>query len=248
MQKYRLLAAACVAVGVVSGTAAEPVAVAVEDKDYSPYYVWVDGEPTGPCVEIARGAFEQMGVEVEFLRFPWSRVLKSVEEREVDAGLCGTRTAKREAYSHYPDEPLLHYDATLFVRADAPFEGSDDSNLTGKSFALVRGYNYAGVDEALEEAGMVRVEAASRESLWKLLLLGRVDTVLDSILPMVADTRRMGVADEIRILLPSLAETPGYVFFSRKPGHEELAREFSDALRAYKTSAAYEAIREDFGF
>ena len=250
LQRYIWLATVFVAVGLACGASAraEPVTVAIEDKDYAPYYVWVDGEPTGPCVEITRGTFEQMGMEVEFVRSPWSRVLRSVEEQKVDAGLCGTRTDEREAYSHYPDEPLLLYDATLFARADAPFESSDAAQLAGRSFGMVRGYTYAGVDAALEEAGMVRVEAATRESLWKLLQIGRIDTALDSILPMIADTRRMGIAEEIRILQPSLAETPGYLFFSKKPGNDTLAQEFSDALRAYKESAAYEAIMEDFGF
>ena len=230
-----------------AGSRAETLTIAVEDKDYAPYYVWVDGEPTGPCVEIAAGAVRHMGGTVEFVRYPWSRVLRSVEEGKVDAGLCGTRTEERETYSHYPHEPLLDYDATLFARADSELDSSDAAAREGLSFGLVKGYSYAGVDDALEEAGMIRVEATSRESLWEMLARGRVDTVLDSVLPMVADTRRMGLDGEIRALQPSLAETPGYLFFSRKAGHDELAREFSEALEAFKTTPDYMEIRERYG-
>lgn len=226
---------------------AETLTVAVEDKDYAPYYVWIDGEPTGPCVEIAAGAIRQMGGTAEFVRYPWSRVLRSVEEQKVDAGLCGTRTEEREAYSHYPDEPLLNYDATLFVRVDSGLDSSDTAALDGLSFGLVKGYSYAGADDALEDAGMIRVEATSRESLWEMLARGRVDTVLDSVLPMVADTRRMGLDEELRPLRPSLAETPGYLFFSREAGHDELARRFSEALKAFKDTPEYQEIKTRYG-
>jgi len=94
---------------------------------------------------------------------------------------------------------------------------------------------------------MIRIETPSRESLIKLLLIGRVETVLDSILPFLADARRLGVTDQVRALLPSLAETPGYLFFSRKPGHDALARRFSAALTAFKETPEYDAIKERYG-
>ena len=98
---------------------ADTITVAVEDKNYVPYYLWVDGKPQGLCVEVAKAAIREMGHEVEFVRVPWVRVLLSVEQKRVDAGLCGTKNAERAAYSHYPEEPLTSFDATLFVRSDS---------------------------------------------------------------------------------------------------------------------------------
>jgi polar amino acid transport system substrate-binding protein len=227
--------------------AAETIVVAIEDKDWNPYYTWVDGQPHGPCVEIAAGAIRQMGAEFEFERYPWVRVLQSVERQKVDAGLCGTRNDERAAYSYYPEEPLLNYDATLFVLTDSPLQNSEISGLVGKSFGMVKGYAYGGVDDRLEAAGMVRIETANRESLLKLLTLGRVDTVLDSILPTVSAARAMSLSDRVRPIFPSLDETPGYLFFSRKPGHDALAKRFSDALKDFKTTEEFAAIRERYG-
>ena len=226
---------------------AETIVIGIEDKAYTPYYVWVEGEPAGPCPEIAVGAIRQMGADVEFMRMPWIRVLKSVESKRVDAGLCGTKNEERAAYSHYPEEPLLSFDATLFVRADSPLANSNILGLTGKSFGLTKGYNYGGIDHDLEANGMIRIEANSRESLLKMLTIGRIDTLLDSTLPVLADAKHMGVLGEIRMLPPSLAETPGYLFFSRKPGHDDLAKRFSAALREYKTTEEYEAIKKRYG-
>lgn len=221
--------------------------IAVEDKDWSPYYTWADGEPHGPCPEIAAGAVRHMGAEPEFVRYPWARVLQSIEQRKVDAGLCGTKTGERAAYSHYPDEPLLNYDATLFVRADSALQGSEISEFRGKSFALVKGYNFGEVDNELEAGGMVRVETPSRESLLMLLIIGRVDTVLDSSLPFLSDARDLGVTDQVRAIVPALAETPGYLFFSRRPGHDALAKRFSAALTAFKKTREYLEIKERYG-
>ena len=188
-----------------------------------------------------------MGDTVTFKRFPWSRVLRSVQDQKVDAGLCGTRSDERESYSFYPEEPLLIYDATLFVRSESDWQSADPAAMSGLSFAMVKGYSFGGIESDLEAAGMIRVEAANREALWKLLLVGRVDTVLDSVLPMVADTTRMGKRGEIRPVYPSMAETPGYLFFSRAPANEALAREFSEALKAFKKTPEYTRLAEKYG-
>jgi polar amino acid transport system substrate-binding protein len=247
MNWVRLTASALTIILSLSPAAAETIVIAVEDKDWSPYYTWAEGRPQGPCPEIASGAIRHMGAEVEFARYPWVRVLQSVERKKVDAGLCGTRTDERAAYSYFPEEPLLNYDATLFVRTDSPLLDSDISGLDGKTFGMIKGYTYGGVDDGLESGGMTRIETTNRESLLKLLVLGRVDTLLDSILPVLSDARRLGFDDQVRPILPSLAETPGYLFFSMKPGHDDLSKRFSTALVRFKTTPEYLAIKERYG-
>lgn len=226
---------------------AETITVAIEDKNWAPYYVWVEGTPTGPCPEIAAGAIQHMGFEVKFVRVPWVRVLLSVERQTVDAGLCGTKTSERSAYSHYPEEPLLSYDATLFVRADSPLQTSEIAGLKDKTFGSVKGYTFGDVDGRLEAQGMSRLEANDREALLRLLIRGRLDVVLDSILPTAFDARKLGVHAQIRPLFPSLSETPAYLFFSRRPGHDELAKKFSAALREFKETDAYDTIKARYG-
>lgn len=160
----------------------------------------------------------------------------------MDAALCGTRSADREAYSIYPDEPILFYDATLFVRADSPLADSQSGIIAGSRFAVVKGYSFGDVDAELVDAGMNRLEAKNREALVKLLLAGRVDAVLESQLPMLEHLSAAGVAGELRALEPALDETPGYLMFSRREGHETLTQEFSAALAAFKQTPEYQGI------
>lgn len=227
---------------------AESISIAVENKDWVPYYVWKNGTPSGPCPEIAAGAIRHMGFDVNFVGVPWARVLHEVEQQSVDAGLCGTKTPERAAFSHFPEEPLLSYDATLFVRSDSSLKGSDPSTMKGMTFGSINGYNYGGVDVSLEEMGMTRLNANDREALLNHLINGRMDVVLDSILPTMADARRLGIETNIRPLAPSLSETPAYLFFSGREGNKELADRFSKALREFKTTDEYRAILERYGF
>ena len=229
-------------------TQAERISVAVENKDWVPYYVWENGRPSGPCPEIAEGALQQMGVEVNFVGVPWARVLLEVEQQSVDAGLCGTKTPERAAFSYFPIEPLLSYDATLFVRSDSALENSDPSTMKGMTFGSIKGYNYGGVDVSLEQMGMTRLNANDREALLSNLINGRLGVVLDSKLPTMADARRLGIEAKIRPLVPSLSETPAYLFFSYRDGHDELAKRFSEALRQFKTTDEYRAILDRYGF
>lgn len=236
----------CLVIGSGTVWAQEAVVVAVEDKDYSPYYTWEGDTVRGPCRDIVVGAFDVLEYDVEFVAIPWIRALKMVQDGTVDAALCATRTEEREAYAVFPDEALLSYDATLFVRDDSPLQTADAEALRGKSFAVVKGYSFGGVDSWLEENGMIRQEATTRESLVQVLLAGRVDTVLDTRLPMFHDLERMGVADQVRRLTPSLSETPGYLMFGNHGESGELARAFSEALAVFKNTPEYREIAERY--
>ncbi|MEM1427952.1 MAG: transporter substrate-binding domain-containing protein [Pseudomonadota bacterium] len=244
LRPFKLICFMCVALVIQSAAWAEgKLVIAVEDRSWSPFYVWTDGELSGPCSEIAEGAFAAMGYEVEFQRAPWTRVLKSVEDQSVHGGLCATMTPERDAYAIFHDEPLLHFDTTLFVLESSPLTSSDPAALTGMSFATVKGYSFGGMETQLVEAGMERRDANSRDSLIRVLLAGRVDAILDSTLPILVDADRLGVMDQVRPLRPTLSQTPSYVMFSEMTGNDVLAAEFSDALKAFKETAAYREIQ-----
>lgn len=228
-------------------TAVAQVIVAVEDTDYVPYYTWNDGVLEGPCGEIVTAVLEEMGLEVIYRPAPWTRVIREVEEGDVDAALCATETIERLDFAIFPDEPLLSYDATLFVVEASDLRSSALSDLFGRSFGVVSGYSFGGAGRILEAAGMIRQEVTSRESLVRVLLAGRVDTVLDSRLPLMADVRRLEAHGEVRALEPSLSESPAYLMFSKTDEAAALAQRFSAALVAFKQTPAFAEIVQRYG-
>ncbi|MEQ8653059.1 MAG: transporter substrate-binding domain-containing protein [Kiloniellales bacterium] len=162
--------------------------------------------------------------------------------------LCATQTKEREGFSHYPEEELLLFDTTLIVRSDDEAEILEDAIQPGKRFGIIKGYSFGGADDLLEAAGMSRIETPNRDALLKLLVLGRVDSVLDSTLPILYDAERLDLDGEVRPLYPPLASTPTYLLFSQAPGNEELSQQFSEALKAFKLTPTYSEIREVYGF
>lgn len=94
---------------------------------------------------------------------------------------------------------------------------------------------------------MIRRETTSRNSLVQVLLAGRVDTILDSRLPILADAARLDAEGDIRALAPSLSQTPAYLMFSDQEGAEDLVRAFSEALVAFKQTPAYRKIADRYG-
>ena len=120
--------------------------------------------------------------------------------------------------------------------------------LPGQALAEKMGYGDALrlIDESpqgQEELKKLEDEFAGRNRDIK----GRMDLMLDSVLPTISDARRLGVYAQIRPLFPSLTESPGYLFFSQKPGHEDLAKRFSAALKEFKGTDAYVTIKERYG-
>lgn len=111
---------------------------------------------------------------------------------------------------------------------------------------------------------MSRIETPNRDALLKLLVLGRVDSVMgsrrlgqqasgtasvwDSRIPILYDAERLDLEGEARPLYPPLASTPTYLLFSQAPGNQELSQQFSEALKAYKLTPEYAEIRETYGF
>ena len=231
-----------------TSAAAQTLTIAIEDKDFAPYTMVRDGQAEGACAEIAEATLDRMGAKVEYVSVPWSRVLLYVEKQKVDAALCGTISIERDSYSYYPDEALLHYDATLFVAETSDIDSFDLSALAGKTFGAVIGYSYQGAAVELQEQGMIRHDAYDRESLVRLLLAGKIDAVLDSVEPMQRVTARLDVSDQIRPIEPKLRYAPAYLFFSRKPGNEAFAVEFSAALKEFKETPEYWEIQAKFGF
>lgn len=137
MLKAKILCLPVLLLWAAQAMAQDVVTVAVEDKDYSPYYVWGDDGLEGPCGDITMAVLATMGHDVVFEPAPWTRVIRMLEDDLVDAALCATETVERLAFAQFPDEPLLSFDATLFVRADSPLQSSSLGGLFGLSFGVV---------------------------------------------------------------------------------------------------------------
>ena len=248
MKRIFGLLAAIIFLTTATPSQAQTIVIAVEDKDFAPYTMVRDGKAAGACAEFVEGTLDVMGAKAEYVSVPWSRVLLYVENQKVDAALCGTISDDRAAYSHFPEEAVLYYDATLFVRSDSDVQTFRAEDLSGLTFGTIIGYSYQGGAVELEQHGLIRKQAYDRLSLMRQLLNGQVDMVLDSLEPMQRQIDKLGATGQIRVLDPKVRFAPAYLFFSQKPGNEKLAQDFTEALRAFKETPAYWEIQSKYDF
>lgn len=86
--------------------AAEVLRAAYEDKALPPYYMddstVVDAERPGVSIELVREAAKEAGIEVEFVRMPWVRCLKSLQKGDIDITFNASFKEERQENGVYP--------------------------------------------------------------------------------------------------------------------------------------------------
>jgi polar amino acid transport system substrate-binding protein len=136
--------------------ALERFTLCYEDQDYAPYLIGASVTPAVPkpglLVELSQKAFASVGFEVDFVRRPWKRCMRMVEENQA-VGMFGVIYSKeREKIGTYPmigKEPdrsrrLLSVDYPIFHHKDKPIEWDGTSFLnTQIKVATPLGYQIA---------------------------------------------------------------------------------------------------------
>lgn len=134
------------------------VQLCYEDQDYPPYLIGTGGKPEMPnpgvLVELAQSAFEDAGFTVSFVRRPWKRCMRMVEENKA-VGMFGViYLPEREIFGHYPmrenapdkERRLLTVDYPIFVNVNAPVKW-DGHAFADKKIHLGTPLGYATVTE-----------------------------------------------------------------------------------------------------
>lgn len=86
--------------------AAEVLRAAYEDEAQPPYFIGssssFDPDRPGVSIELVKAAAKAVGMEVEFIRMPWVRCLKSLQKGEVDAVFNSSFREDRMEFGVYP--------------------------------------------------------------------------------------------------------------------------------------------------
>lgn len=239
----RLLVAALVLVCWAAAAQARTVRAVTEA--WPPYVFEEEGTPAGFDYETARAVLAGMGHELVVTFYPWKRCLAMVEDGRADALLDTGRTAARERFLVFPDEPLSESATVLFFRRGESFRFESFEDLRGKVVGTQLGYTYS--DEFAAAEGFERVPVSDVRLNIRKLLAGRVDLFMANRGFGLYTAKAMGVLREIDYAERPVSSGAVYLAFSRRSGAAALAGAFSSALAAFRGTAAHRAILGEYG-
>ena len=209
------------------------------------YYFTADNQPTCICIDIIDEVTSRMGIAVEYIRFPWKRMLQYGKSGEVDAVMPLFQTTEREQFLLFPAEALVIEENRFFTAAASP------SDYTGKleeildhSVGVIDGYSYGQKFDSLtlKEKTVVMTQ----DQLIQLVLHQRVDYGIGNSKVIGFSAKQMGKAEELRFLSPPVTAEPLFIGFSKKRMEPNFVARFSEALREFKASVAYAEILQKY--
>ncbi len=100
----------------VSHAHALPVITIVRGQDFKPYHFFDQSKvESGFIIEIIQSVTTSMGMDVEFLQYPWSRCLEMMKKGRADAMMNLFKTDERMEYMFFPDN-VLGYEVNRFFK------------------------------------------------------------------------------------------------------------------------------------
>lgn len=126
---------------------------------YPPYYYKSDGKLKGVCIEIVDGVCARLGMQAEYVEYPWRRLLLSAKKGEVDAILPLFKTEERQEFLRFGDLELAYEEVYLFVEKGSSLERQNHEQLLLNPIGVVAGYSYGPRFDELENITKVTTQS-----------------------------------------------------------------------------------------
>lgn len=220
------------------------------DFAFPPYSFLRGDKPVGIDVEIMQELGRRTGLAFDIQLAPFKRVIESVREGTVDAGMAVLRNAEREGFAIYTG--VLHNSTySLFVPKGSAMSFDGLESLRGKRIGKVRGFFISEAFDVEAAAGRITVsETASAEQGLRMLLAGRVDAISGQSVVTRYLAREAGLAEQLQALPQALApDRPAFLVLSRAsalPDKERLAQRLRQALEAMHKDGTIDRIETRF--
>lgn len=216
----------------------------VVTDEWAPYVYQENGIIRGFDYEVMVRVFEAMGYRVDVTILPWKRCLRMIESKRADAILDISLNEKRKTLMYFPEENISHSVSVLFHLQGKKFTYENLEDLRGLTIGTILGYKY---NKEFLAADYFRKEPvkSEKQNLEKLIN-GRIDLFLSNKYVGLFSAKKMGVLDKIDYIRKPVSSGDNYVAFSRKRHYEDLAHQFSQELKRFKTKPEYPAIFDKY--
>lgn len=230
-----------------AGAETTTLRVAIAAEDYPPfYYQNPEGEMDGFSVRVLQAVSQQLALSLSWQRLPWKRVMHHVQAGRADLIMVMYHTDSRAEQLLFSDVSYLQDAIVLLCHrvCEEPLAG-DLNALASKELALVRGFSYGQVLDALPLNALTMVE--SDALLLHLLAHGRLQLGVASYLTVSRAALMQQQPPPLEILMPFLAVVDIYFAFSRHSALSTIQiNTFNQTLLNFVQSPEYRALRTEY--
>lgn len=206
-----------------------------------------DGDVHGLAPAILRQIAAQLGAELRFELYPWTRAQRMVELGQADILVGPYRTAEREARFAFAAAPFYQDRIVFYVRGDKRTTWNGDyASLGNRRLAVVRGWIYGSRFEA-RRADLHPVAVETVRNGLRMLDAGRIDLLASNQRNTVPLLQALGLRGRIVELAPLIDVQRGYFAFPRGPGHDPLRQRFDQAFAALVASGELARLATPLG-
>lgn len=209
-----------------------------------------NGSFTGLDVELSKLIFEEAGFDVQFIHYPWVRIVHLVKLGKLDVALSAGESEERKLFAYFSKQTLRQGQNFLFTLKDKAeqFSGLNqliDLKAEQHRIAVYRGARYSTeYDDLMKQPwfkeNLIILDSQPRtvESLTR----GRSDALIGSEYGVVATAKKMGIADQIVPVFPLMTyeEAKTHLMFSKKSVPQEWVDQIDAAMERLKASGKYQ--------
>jgi polar amino acid transport system substrate-binding protein len=230
-----------------------PLSMALEPRldlgtmNYPPYIVNGERGAQGLVVNIVRTAFARIGQPINIKFYPFARGQAMLKSGQVAGFFTMKKNAERQKTLLFPKRPLISQDYVFFVRKHGhwQFNGSF-SSLADAKIGVVNQTSYGNrFDREVLNGPFWQLDlSSSHEMNFRKLLAGRVDVVICSRLVGLYYLRAMNAQDQVEVTGPAVEIVDSYLGFTRSQDHQQLVREFDQALDSMQRDGTLQQLVE----
>lgn len=219
---------------------------------WCPHNCEAGGASDGYMIDIAREAFADYGIAVEYQNMSWARALQQARVGRID-GVVGAFIGDAPDFI-FPEEASGYSRTYLFTHPDSNWTYTGLASLSDQSLVALNGYSYSPeldpyIEQHQDDAGRVWILSGPSplDRAIKLVLEGRADVLPEDLDVMNWTLSREFGETRLRPVGPIHA-SPIYIAFS--PANErsaDYARILSEGIRKLRASGRLEQLLSRYG-
>jgi polar amino acid transport system substrate-binding protein len=225
----------------------EEITIAVGDW---PPYLSNKLKHNGVIGHLLTDVFSEVGYDVKFTFFPWSRAYSVTKVGKQDMTGVWMHKPEREKDFYYSD-PVLNEQFVFFHLKTTPFDWNTLEDLQGVMIGGGSEYSYGvAFDEALESGKIVIERVPTQYQNWRKLLLGRIQVFPEEMNVGYSSLKQHYPEDKVSLVThhpKPLLNNLSYLLFPKSANNSPmLMKKFNAALKSFRESGRYNLYFKSF--